>query len=82
MRDTNKILWKQPTQAHALFERDEPQMFTHNALEFFEEIKGTKARQRTTYVMDLHRVSFSWLSNSLPSWWSEAVSCGFQRYKP
>jgi len=82
IHDSDKILWKQPTEAHALFERDELQMFTRKALEFFGTIKGTKARLRATYVMDLHELKFSRFNNGLPSWWSEQVSCGFQRSKP
>ncbi|MFO7996442.1 MAG: ATP-binding protein [Dehalococcoidia bacterium] len=82
IHDADKILWKEPTEAHALFERDELQMFTRKALDFFGAIRGTKARQRATYVMDLHHLQFSWFNNDLPAWWSEDVSCGFQRYKP
>ena len=82
IHDADKILWKQPTEAHALFERDELQVFTRKALEFFGAIKGTKARQRATYVMDLHHLQFYWFNSDLPAWWSDDVSCGFQTYKP
>lgn len=82
IHDADKILWKRPTEAHALFERDELRVFTRKALEFFGAIKGTKARQRATYVMDLHHLQFCWFNNDLPAWWTEDVSCGFQRYKP
>ena len=81
IHDSDKILWKQPTEAHALFERDELQMFTRKALEFFGNIKSEKARQKATYVMDLHRLRFSWFNNGLPTWWSDAISCGFQGHK-
>ena len=81
IHDADKILWKQPTEAHALFERDELQMFTRKALEFFGAIKGPKARQRATYVMDLHQLQFCCFNNGLPSWWTEDVSCGFVSYQ-
>ena len=81
IHDADKILWKEPTEAHALFERDEVQLFTRKALEFFGTIKGVKARKRATYVMDLHRLQFSWFNNDLPSWWSDDISCGFRGYK-
>jgi len=81
IHDADKILWKEPTEAHALFERDELQVFTRKALEFFGAIKGTKARQRATYVMDLHHLQFCWFNNGLASWWTEDVSCGFRTYK-
>ena len=81
IHDSDVILWKQPTEAHALFERDELQLFTRKALEFFGNIKGAKARLRATYAMDLHRLKFSWFNNGLPEWWSETISCGFQGHR-
>ncbi|MBA7654358.1 hypothetical protein ES703_62235 [subsurface metagenome] len=81
IHDSDRILWKQPTEAHALFERDELQLFTRKALEFFAGIKGEKARQKATYIMDLHHLQFTWFNNSLPSWWSETISHGFQDYR-
>lgn len=81
IHDSDRLFWKQPTEAHALFERDELQLFTRKALEFFTGIKGERARQKLTYVMDLHHLQFLRFNNSLPPWWSEAISDGFQDYR-
>ena len=78
IHDSDRIVWKCPTEAHALFERDELQRFTRKALEFFTSIKSGKARQKATYLMDLHHLRFLWFNNGLPSWWSETISQGFQ----
>lgn len=81
IHDSDRLLWKQPTEAHALFERDELQLFTRKALEFFAGIKGEKARLKATYVMDLHRLRFACFDNRLPPWWSEDLSNGFESFR-
>jgi len=81
IHDSDRLLWKQPTEAHAIFERDELQLFTRKALEFFAQIKSDKRRLKTTYVMNLHALRFTYFENGLPQWWSEAISNGFQELK-
>jgi hypothetical protein len=81
IHDSDVLLWKEPTAAHVLFERDEMQTFTRKARDFFSGIKSPKARLKATYVMDLHHLSFAWMNNSLPQWWSEALSNGFEDYR-
>lgn len=81
IHDSDRLLWKQPTEAHALFERDELQLFTRKALDFFTGIKTGKARLKATYVMDLHHLKFSWFSNGLPDWWTEQLSNGFEDFR-
>jgi hypothetical protein len=81
IHDSDRLFWKQPTEAHALFERDELQLFTRKALEFFASIRGEKAQQKATYVMDLHHLQFLHFNNGLPPWWCETISEGFQDYR-
>ena len=81
IHDSDRLLWKQPTEAHALFERDELQLFARKALAFFDSIRGDKARLKATYVMDLHHMRFSHFNNKLPDWWSESLSMGFESFK-
>lgn len=81
IHDSDRLFWKQPTEAHALFERDELQLFTRKALGFFADIRGEKARLKATYVMDLHHLKFSRFNNGLPPWWSQTISHGFQNYR-
>ena len=81
IHDSDRLLWKQPTEAHVMFERDELQMFTRKAMEFFSQIKGEKQRKRATYVMDLHHLRFGQMTNKLPSYWREEISNGFQAFK-
>lgn len=78
IHDSDRLFWKRPTEAHALFERDELQLFMRKALEFFAGIKGERAQQKATYIMDLHHLQFKWFNNGLPPWWSETISHGFQ----
>ena len=39
--DADRILWKEPTYAHVLFERDELHDFTLKAFDFFQGLKVT-----------------------------------------
>lgn len=81
IHDSDRLLWKEPTEAHALFERDELQIFTRKALDFFSGIKGEKAKQKATYLMNLHQMKFQCFNNKLPSWWTETLSNGFEDFK-
>lgn len=81
IHDSDRLLWKQPTEAHALFERDELQLFTRKALEFFNGVRTDSTKLKATYLMDLHHMQFRWFKNGLPEWWCEALSNGFQDYR-
>lgn len=81
IHDSDRLLWKEPTEAHALFERDEIQLFTRKALDFFRAIKGEKNRLKATYVMDLHHMTFSKFNNKLPLWWTDRISNGFEDFR-
>lgn len=74
----HRVIWKEPTQAHAMFERDEMQMFTRRALEVFADIKGNVTRLRTSYVMDFRHLRFSTMTNGLPDWWCDELSRIFE----
>ena len=71
------LLWKQPTHAHVMFERDEMQRFTRRAVEVFSELTPKQAL-KTTYMMDLHKLRFCTFTNGLPDWWTQELSCIFQ----
>lgn len=81
IHDSDRLLWKQPTEAHALFERDELQLFTRKAIEFFNGISGERAKLKATYVMDLHHLKFSCFNNKLADWWTEDLSNGFESFR-
>lgn len=80
IHDSDRLLWKEPTEAHAMFERDELQMFTLKALDFFATFPK-KQRLKITYVMNLHQLQFNYFLNGLPKWWSETISDGFRTYR-
>jgi len=77
VHDSDRIIWKQPTEAHALFERDEMQLFTRKALEFFAGLRTQKQRWSYCYCMNFHHLNFTYFRNSLPPWWSEKLSAGW-----
>ena len=81
VRGVDLIMWKRPTQAHAVFERDELSDFAFKALEFFSEIKGDVAKKKATLVMDFQNLKFSQFNNSLPPWWTDELSRIFQDIK-
>jgi len=77
IHDSDRLIWKRPTEAHALFERDEMQLFTRKAIDFFDSLKTDRQRLSHCYVMDFHHLRFSYFTNGLPPWWSEALSAGW-----
>lgn len=77
IRASRLILWKRPTYAHALFEREEFQRYTRRAIEVFAEAKG-KEKLRLTYMMDLHNLRFATFKNGLTEWWTEELSTLFK----
>ena len=68
------LIWKQPTFAHTLWERDEMADFTMKAFDFFQGIRGDIARKKATLVLDMKSYSFHQVNNKLPPWWSDNLS--------
>ena len=85
IHDSDRLLWKMPTEAHVLFERAELQPFTRKALDAFRGLRKPRQGETAwlrrcmtmTYVMDLHNLRFGWLKNGLPSWWRDELSNGY-----
>ncbi|MCK5235888.1 MAG: ATP-binding protein [Deltaproteobacteria bacterium] len=86
IREVNHIIWKQPTYAYQLFERDELADFTMKAFDFFAELrKGRKLNdtirrtlKRNNLVLDLDDFRFFSFDNSLPQHWTEKLSNLFE----
>jgi len=78
IHEADLILWKKPTYAHALFERNEISNFTFKALEFFSGIKGVVTVKKTCLGTDFHHLRFYTFKNQLPSFWSEELSHVFE----
>ncbi len=86
VREVNHIIWKRPTYAHQLFERDELADFTMKAFDFFAELrKGRKLNEpirrmlkRNNLVLDFADFRFFSFENSLPQHWTEDLSNLFQ----
>jgi hypothetical protein len=76
--EVNRIIWKKPTYAHQLFERDEVSDFSMRAYDFFASIKGEVARKKAALVLDFDNFGFYQIKNSLPPWWCEDLSRLFQ----
>lgn len=70
----HRIIWKRPTYAHQLWERDEMADFTRKAYDFFKGIKGQVAQQKACLVLDMVNFGFSQCNNNLPPWWSDRLS--------
>jgi SpoVK/Ycf46/Vps4 family AAA+-type ATPase len=80
IRDVDRIAWKSPTYAHYIFERSELTDFVLKGIDFFKDMKESKAL-RTTLVMDFHNLIFMEFTNTLPSYWSEDLSRLFEDIK-
>ena len=78
IHEVDRILWKEPTYAHQMFERDELSDFTMRAYDFFKEIKGEVARKKATLIIDFHNLRFLECKNNLPPWWTDQLSRLFQ----
>lgn len=80
--EVNRIIWKKPTYAHQMFEREEVADFSMRAFQFFDKMRGIRkwtesARhkaQKASLVLDMEIFSFSQCTNGKPSWWSEKLS--------
>jgi hypothetical protein len=74
----HRIIWKRPTYAHMLWERDELGDFTTKAYEYFRNISGEIAQKRACLILDLDNFSFKQATNKLPSWFTPELSCIFK----
>jgi len=70
----HRIIWKRPTYAHQLWERDEMADFTSKAYDFFKEIKGQVAQKKACLVLDMENFGFYQCNNKLPPWWTDRLS--------
>ena len=70
----HRIIWKRPTYAHQLWERDEMADFTSKAYDFFKGIKGEIAQKRACLVLDMEGFGFFQCNNKLPPWWTDRLS--------
>lgn len=70
--DADRIVWKQPSYGHALFDRPEIRPFTARAIRAFEQVNGDPRKR--AYVLDFHSLRFGMVSTSLPQWWKEEMS--------
>jgi len=70
----HRIIWKRPTYAHQLWERDEMADFTSKAYTHFKGISGKVAQQKASLVLDMEDFGFSQCNNKLPPWWTDRLS--------
>jgi len=70
----HRIIWKRPTFAHQLWERDEMADFTSKAYGFFRAIKGPVSQKRACLILDMENFGFLQCSNKLPPWWTDRLS--------
>ncbi len=77
LRGIGRVVWKSPSFAHWLFERDEISDFVLKAVDFFQGLTPRQAL-KTAFVMDLHKFKFQQFTNKLPSYWSDHLSKLFE----
>jgi hypothetical protein len=70
----HRIIWKQPTYAHQLWERDEMADFTSKAYDWFKVIDGTVAKKKACLVLNMEDFGFFQCNNALPPWWTDRLS--------
>jgi len=86
VREVNRIIWKQPTYAYQLFERDELSDFTMKAFDYFAELRKGKRwndttkrlMKKTNLVLDFDDFKFLTFENTLPRHWTEGLSNLFE----
>lgn len=71
--DSTRVIWKQPTEAHTIFEREEMRDFAWKAFDYFDKLKPSQ-RPKHCLVMNFTKLSFGYFTNTLPKWWSEGLS--------
>ena len=74
----HRIIWKRPTYAHQLWERDEMADFTTKAYDHFRGIHGKVAQQKACLVLDMENFGFLQCNNKLPPWWTDRLSRVFK----
>ena len=86
VREVNHIIWKRPTYAYQLFERDELSDFTMKAFDYFADLrKGRPLNDTVRRMLKRHNVvlnfdsfRFYTFENPLPSYWTEDLSNLFE----
>ncbi len=86
VREVNFIIWKRPTYAYQLFERDELTDFTMKAFDYFADLRKDRnlnntirrMLKRNNLVLDFDDFRFFSFENSLPTYWTEDLSNLFQ----
>ena len=78
---SDMIIWKQPTLADTMWERDELQIYVLRAWELFEAIPTRLQQLKTCYVMNLKQMQFFTFKNGLPKWWSDELSTVFKLFE-
>jgi len=92
VREVNRIIWKRPTYAYQLFERDELMDFTMKAYDYFNVVRKGKSLsqlskreiigvKRANLVLDLDDFRFLTFENKLPSYWTDELSSLFENIK-
>ena len=74
IHELDLIIYKQPTYAHAIWERDELSDITYKAAEFFKPIKSELARKKASLLLDFETFEFQTFNNQLAPWWSDDLS--------
>ena len=70
----HRLIWKRPTYAHQLWERDEMADFTGRAYDFFRQIRGDIAQKKACLILDMDNFGFHQTTNKLAPWWSDSLS--------
>ncbi len=86
VREVNRIIWKRPTYAYQMFERDELTDFTMKAFDYFAAIRnGDKLSEkilrlikRDNLMLDFDDFKFLSFTNRLPYYWTEQLSNLFE----
>lgn len=74
----HRLIWKRPTYAHRIWERDEMADFTMKAYDYFQGIRGLTAQRKACLVLNMDNFGFMQCSNKLPAWWNDDVSRVFR----
>ena len=73
--DADMVLMKEPSLLHLRFARPELKPELDQAWEMFQKAKGDKRKK--TFVVSYHTGATGFLSNGLPTFWSERLSKAF-----
>lgn len=81
--EASRVVWKEPTEGHLMFERKEMKHFTARALRAFGALADSNGRDPRgyAYVMDFERLRFGMVRTGLPAWWNEQMSHGMSNLK-